>query len=457
VVTDLTNLTVRESRDLLGQGKLSSHELTRAYLDRIRTLDTTLHAYLDVFADDALKAAEGADLAIRSGHSVGALHGIPFALKDIVNVRNRVTTGGSKARAGWKADTTAEVARRFFAAGMILLGKTHTVEFAFGAWGTNEHMGMPRNPWDTRVHRTPGGSSSGSAVAVASRMAPWAIGTDTGGSIRIPAAFCGLTGLKPTVGTVSTEGVLPLSMILDSIGPLARTVEDAAILFETMRNVRLRDAGGDMPLKRGINGLVIGAIDDRCRAVVSRDVLDAYDRALAELSSLGAEVVVLRSLPDLTEFTDVAAAMMAMETYSFNRSLFDDDASPLDSQVRARVRAGIKLFGSEFQRVLRKREELIGVMDRALATVDAFVTPTVPVTAIPEQDVATTTANPGTFTRPVNISGRCALAVPSGADANGLPTSLQIVCGAFQEQLCLRIGQAYQEATQWHLRQPQLT
>jgi aspartyl-tRNA(Asn)/glutamyl-tRNA(Gln) amidotransferase subunit A len=452
-MTDLTNLTVKESSDLLQERKLSSVDLTKACLERIASLDPKLHAYLEVFADDALMAAQGADMAIRSGHAVGPFHGVPFALKDIVHVKGRVTTGGSKARGREKAGVTAEFARRLFSAGMILLGKAHTVEFAFGAWGTNQHMGAPRNPWDMTTHRNSGGSSSGSAVAVASRMAPWAIGTDTGGSIRIPAAFCGITGLKTTAGLIPTDGVLPLSNLLDTIGPLARSVEDAAILFDVLRG---QGGTADPSLKRGVKGLVLGALDDRNRAAVAPAVLENYDRALEKLASLGAEIVVLRSLPEFDQFSDVASAIMAMETYSFNRALFDDDKAPLDEQVRGRVRRGIKLFGGDFQQVLREQEKLRASLDRELAGVDALLTPTVPVTAIPVSEVDTTTLNPGYFTRPVNLAGRCGLAVPNGFSAEGLPTSLQIVGAAGAEAMILRIGFAYQNATDWHLRQPKL-
>lgn len=453
-MTDVTNLTVKEISNLLNERKLSSVDVTKAHLERIAALDPKLHAWLDVFADDALLAAQGADLAIRSGHAVGPFHGVPFALKDIVHVKGRVTTGGSKARAGMKADVTAEIVRRLFAAGMILLGKTHTVEFAFGAWGTNQHMGTPRNPWDMAIHRNPGGSSNGSAVAVASRMAPWAIGTDTGGSVRIPAAFCGITGLKTTVGMIPTDGVLPLSNVLDSIGPLARSVEDAAILFDALRGQGDPIGAANASLKRGVKGLVLGALDERNRAVVAPAVLENYDRALEKLASLGAEIVVLKSLPDLELFSDVAYAMMAMETYSFFRELYDDNNSPLDEQVRGRVRGGIQRFGGSFQQVLREQEKLRALLDAQLDGVDALLTPTVPVTAIPVSEVDTTTLNPGYFTRPVNLAGRCGLAVPNGFSAEGLPTSLQIVGAPRDEVLILRIGFAYQNATEWHLRQP---
>src|SRR5258705_1103440 len=180
---------------------------------------------------DARLAAEGADRAIRSGHRMGPLHGVPIALKDLVDLEGRVTTGGSKVWANRVSPVTATLAERAIAAGMIVLGKTHTVEFAMGSWGTNTHMGTPRNPWDLAVHRTPGGSSSGSAVAVAAGLAPIAIGTDTGGSVRLPAGSCGIVCLKVTAGRISTYGVLPLSFTLDTPGPIARSVEDTALIY----------------------------------------------------------------------------------------------------------------------------------------------------------------------------------------------------------------------------------
>src|SRR3984957_10514318 len=179
--------------------KLSPIEVAEAFLARIAAQDQQLHAYIDVYADKARLAAEAAEKAIRSGHQIGPLHGVPIALKDLIDLEGRVTTGGSAVWRERRSPTTATLARKFFAAGMIVLGKTHTVEFAMGGWGTNHHLGTPWNPWDREVARTPGGgSSSGSGVAVASAMAPWAIGTDTGGSVRLPASWCGLTGLKTT-------------------------------------------------------------------------------------------------------------------------------------------------------------------------------------------------------------------------------------------------------------------
>jgi len=211
--------------------RLSPVGLVEALLARIAAFDPKLHAFVDVYAEDARLAAEAADKAIRAGHAVGPLHGVPIALKDLIDLEGRVTTGGSQVWRERRSPVTATLARRLFAAGMIVLGKTHTVEFAMGGWGTNQHRGTPWNPWDPEVARTPGGSSSGSGVAVAAGLAPWAIGTDTGGSVRLPASWCGLSGLKTTIGRVSTYGILPLAPSLDTPGPMARSVEDAALLY----------------------------------------------------------------------------------------------------------------------------------------------------------------------------------------------------------------------------------
>src|SRR5438477_264659 len=201
--------TVAELSRAFGARTLSPVDVVDALMKRIGTRNPSLHAYIAVYEADARLAAEAADKAIRSGHRVGPLHGVPIALKDLVDLEGRVTTGGSKAWADRVSPVTATLAERLIAAGMIVLGKTHTVEFAMGSWGTNTHMGTPRNPWDLKVHRTPGGSSSGSGVAVAAGLAPVAIGTDTGGSVRIPAAWNGIVGLKVTAGRISTYGVLP--------------------------------------------------------------------------------------------------------------------------------------------------------------------------------------------------------------------------------------------------------
>jgi len=453
--------SVAELSRTFGAGTLSPVDAVEALLERIRRRDPILHAFIAVYEADARLAAEGADRAIRAGHRVGPLHGVPIALKDLVDLEGRVTTGGSKVWAERVSPVTATLAERLIAAGMIVLGKTHTVEFAMGSWGTNTHLGTPRNPWDLAVHRTPGGSSSGSGVAVAAGLAPVAIGTDTGGSVRLPAAWCGIVGLKVTAGRISTYGVLPLSFTLDTPGPLARSVEDAALIFRVLNGPDPRDAQtlawapvDPLPtLRRGVAGLRLGVMPDAERAGVDTDVLAAYDAAVETLGKLGAQIV-RPALPH--RFSDYAAAtgrIIGAEGYRFVGHLVDDESLPIDPHVRPRIQIGRGLSARDYLLALAEREERRLVVAAALADVDALLTPTTQTPPIPigQADQSGTAAH---FTRAVNYLGLCALAVPDGFTAAGLPLSLQIVCHAGEEAMALRIGWAYEQATDWKQRRP---
>ena len=254
---DLAFTPLHEQARLITRGDVSPVELTEIYLDRISDYDEALGAYLAVTADRALAMAQAAETTLVAGSRRGPLHGIPLVLKDLFDVGGMATTGGAVGLADNIAERDATVARRLFEAGAVLLGKAHMVEVAFGGTGINHHYGTPWNPWDPDVHRLPGGSSSGSAVAVASAMASVALGSDTGGSVRIPASFCGLVGLKPTFGRVSSAGVLPLDPTLDSVGPIARCGTDVALVYDSI-------AGGDRHV------LVLGKRVDLNRVVVRR-------------------------------------------------------------------------------------------------------------------------------------------------------------------------------------------
>src|SRR5947209_15061599 len=288
ITTDPAWLSARKLAEAIAARRLSPVDVFDAFLDRIASRDPKLHAFGEVYADEARLAAEAAEKAIRSGHAVGPLHGVPIALKDLIEIEGKIVTGGTLIWRDRRAQRTATLVRRLIGQGMIVLGKTHTVEFAYGGWGTNARMGTPWNPWDPKVPRTPGGSSSGSGVAVAARLAPWAIGTDTGGSVRLPASFCGLTGLKTTIGRVSTYGILPLSPTLDTPGPMAHSVEDAALLYQAMegpdpldRHTQGRPSGEVMEkLRRGVRGLRLAVMPEGERAGVASDVLAAFDHSV---------------------------------------------------------------------------------------------------------------------------------------------------------------------------------
>ena len=458
--TDPASLPAHKLAQAIAARRLSPVDVVAAFLDRIAAQDAKLHAFVAVYADEARLAAEAADKAIRSGHSVGPLHGMPIVLKDLIEIEGKIVTGGALIWRDRRAERTATLARKLIAQGMIVLGKTHTVEFAYGGWGTNSRMGTPWNPWDPNVPRTPGGSSSGSGVAVAARHAPWAIGTDTGGSVRLPASFCGLTGLKTTIGRVSTYGILPLSPTLDTPGALARSVEDAALLYRAMQgpdSLDPRTLGvppGDLTegWKRGIRGLRLARMPDAERGIVAADVLAAYEESLDVLARLGAEIAEIELPLGFADAGALNGRIMSAEAYSILGEVVDDASLPLDEDVRPRIRAGRDISARDYLSALAEREERKRAFAAAFASFDALLTPTTPMTAVP-LDAVDQSKTPAHFTRFANLLDLCALAVPNGI-ANGLPTSLQIIGRGYDEENVLRVGRAYQGATDWHERTP---
>ena len=460
--TDPCFLPVHRLAEKIAARRQSPVEVVEALLARIAAHEPKLHAYIDVYADDARLAAEAADKAIRSGHAVGPLHGVPIALKDLIDLEGRITTGGSAVWRERRSPVTATLAQRFFAAGMIVLGKTHTVEFAMGGWGTNQHMGTPWNPWDLEMPRTPGGSSAGSGVAVAAGMTPWAIGTDTGGSVRLPASWCGLSGLKTTIGRVSTYGILPLAPSLDTPGPMARSVEDAALLYGLMQGadpLDPRTLSAPPPvdpmagMRRGVRGLRLARMPEAERDGCNPEMLAAYDAALDLLAGQGADIVDI-ALP--CRFADATAAtgrIIGSEAYALIGELVDNPALPIDEAVRPRILLGRNISAREYLAALAERDRMKRGFLAALDGVDALLTPTTQTPAIHVESVDQSTT-PAHFTRFVNLLELCALSIPDGLTRTGLPLSLQIICRPYDEATALRIGWAYQQVTDWHERHP---
>jgi aspartyl-tRNA(Asn)/glutamyl-tRNA(Gln) amidotransferase subunit A len=464
MTSDLYEFSVNELSAGLAARRFSPVDVVEAHLARIAALDPRLHAFVEIYAADARLAAEAADKAHRSGHGLGPLHGIPIAIKDLVEVAGHVTTGGSPSRRNVTSAHSATLVKRLIGAGMIMLGKTHTVEFAYGAWGTNQHMGTPLNPWDLNTPRTPGGSSSGSGVAVAARMAPCAIGTDTGGSVRIPASWCGITGLKTSIGRISTFGVLPLCPTLDTPGPMARTVQDCALLLQVMQGpdphdpltFRLAPTDPFAQLKRGVKGLRLARMPDSERANHDAEVLAAYDRSLKELESLGAEIVDLPPMGrSFKENGDLVGRIISAEIYPRIAALADDANAQMDEAVRARVVAGKSISAWQYLDVLAERERRKQEFAASIAGIDAVLSPSTFTPAIPVATVDQT-GTPAVSTRWVNFLDLCALSLPNGMTAGGLPTSLQIVCRDGDEAMALRIGWALEQATAWHSQAPRL-
>jgi aspartyl-tRNA(Asn)/glutamyl-tRNA(Gln) amidotransferase subunit A len=461
---DLAFQPVHALAAAMAAGNLTSAKLTETCLARIQAHGDKLHAFVSVYGEDALRAAHAADQAIASGHRVGPFHGIPVALKDIIDLKGRITTGGSKVWEKRISPRTATLAKKLVAAGMIVIGKTHSVEFAMGSFGTNTHLGTPWNPWDMKELRGPGGSSSGTGVAVAAGLAPWGIGTDTGGSVRIPAAWCGLAGLKTTIGRISVHGVLALAHTLDTPGPMCRSVEDAALLYNLLQGPDPLDPltqrhGTDDPmpaLKRGVDGLVLARLPASERAHVEAEVLAAYDAALEVLEKLGAKLVEVKLPRGFADLGAMAGRLIGCEGYSYVGHLTDDPAQPVDPHVRPRIGLGKGVSARDYLLLLREREQLKRDWAKALAGCDALLTPTT-LTAAPRVADIDQSGTAAVATRAINLVDGCALAVRNGFTKNGLPASLQIACRGYDEATALRIGWAYEQATHWHQRTPAIS
>lgn len=430
-------------------GSSSPSKATRAYLDRIEKHDAAVGAYQSVWAEKAMQGAEAADKAFAAGNVVGPFHGIPFGLKDIFDVEGTVTTFGSKAMAGRVSPVTGTMVKRLMGAGGIILGKTKTVECAFGGWGTNQKMGTPFNPWDMETHRVPGGSSSGSAAAVASGLASCAIGSDTGGSVRVPAAFCGIVGLKVTADQLPLDGVMPLSQTLDTPGPIVQTVRDAALLYEVMlgrEGWRIEDdqahANGLYGmLNLGVQGFTLGVMNAAERARCDADVLDAYDMAVERYKALGAEIKVFDAPFSYADLAAMNGMIIAVEGYQNHGAYYDDPAAPMDEDVRTRMMGGKDLKAWEYVRSLEKRKAMTAEFLQAMKGYVALLTPGTPAVACPV-DEADQTITPGYFSRPFNFLSMCGVTLPISLNTQGLPTSMQVVGRGNDEAMVLRIAEA---------------
>lgn len=441
MLADLPFQTLADLAAALRAGATTSVALVESCLANIDAQDGKLHAFVEVWRDDALALARAADLERAAGFAHGPLHGLPIALKDLFDVAGRQTTAGSKSRIGTIADATAPCVERLLAAGMIPLGKTHLVEFAYGTWGTNAPMGAPWNPWDLAVHRVAGGSSSGSAVAVAAGMAPAALGTDTGGSVRIPAALCGLVGFKPTYGRIPLDGIVPLAASLDSIGPLVRSVDDARLLVAAM-------AGEPFVPLPGTTSLAGVRITALARAqfpdFVEADVAAAFDATVARLRALGADVD-RRDIPfDFAALGTRNGRLIGMEGYAAHRAIVDDAAAEVDPGVRARMLLAKSATACEYLEALAARRVAMREFAAWMRDREALLTPMLPITARPLADVDETAYPLATWSRAVNYLGACAVSVPCGLSAAGLPIGMQIVARAGGDDVACRIAAGLQ-------------
>jgi aspartyl-tRNA(Asn)/glutamyl-tRNA(Gln) amidotransferase subunit A len=467
--SELAYLTIEGVARLLRRKQISSAELVEAALQRIERLNPSLNAFITVVADAARRQALAADRELRrkcGSRAHGPLHGIPISLKDNYCTSGIRTTAGSRILANFIPQEDAEAAVRLARAGAILLGKTNMHEFAYGITNENPHYGATRNPWNRECMT--GGSSGGSAAALAAGIGLGATGTDTGGSIRIPAALCGVVGLKPTFGLVSVAGIIPLAETFDHAGPLARTVVDACILLETMAGEYPRGAVPPNFRKLRTNRprkFQLGWPKEYFFERVDAEVKQAVEAAGKCLESLGGRIVAI-SLPRLSESVETSTNIALAEATHYHQAMeyFPARAKEYGDEVSKRLELGTKVRAVDYLCALDVKRGITSDFDAAFEHLDAIVAPTLPVPAprlgTREMEVAgekeTVRSAFVRLNRPANFTGHPAISVPCGFTRAGLPISLQLIGPFWNEARLLAIALAYEEATEWHKRRPNL-
>ena len=453
--------SIGELAAALAQRSTSAQDLVEFYLARIDTANAKLNAFVHVDRDLARRHARASDERRASGVCLSPLDGIPIALKDLLEIEGTPTSVGSAYFKDRHSTTTATVVRHLLAAGMVPLGKTQMVEFAFGTWGANPHLGTPWNPWDLAEHRVPGGSSSGSGVAVAAGLAPAAIGSDTGGSVRIPAALNGITGLKTSGGLLSTEGAFALSTTLDTIGPMTRSAEDAALLTAALlgwpSDSARRFASCAVEGTASLAGLRITVLPpDQYPIAVDADVAAAIHAAGQTLRSLGADVSERRFPFAFDDLMRRNGRLIAAEAYSVHRAYIEDRALPIGEGVRGRMLGGKAITAADYIEALQHRRAARAEWIDWMRDADALLTPTVPSVACPVSAVDESVTPLASFTRAGNYLDTCALSLPAGFSSTGLPIGMQLLGRPGTDATLLRIGAAFQRANDIHRRTPDL-
>ena len=465
--SELAYFSIEQAARLLRRGEISPVDLVEVSLARIERWSPQLNVFLTVLAENARRQAKVAEREIRRGGAKSPLDGIPVSLKDNFWTRGVRTTAGSTILANWVPNVDSEVARSLAAAGAILLGKTNMHEFAYGITGENPHYGSSRNPFAPAC--ISGGSSGGSVVAVALGMGAASVGTDTGGSIRIPAALCGIVGLKPTYGLVSSAGVVPLSTTLDHCGPIARNVTDACILLETIAGKYPRGATrpGWRTLRKTLpRRFRMGVPKEFYFDRLEPQVRHGVERAAKKFESLGARLEEV-SLPRLAGAVEQATNVVVAEASAYHESqgYFPARAAEYGDDVRGHLEFGHQLLAVDYFRGMGARRDIIADFEAAFEKVDVILAPTAPISAplvgkmqvrVTADRETATRAELLRLTRPSNVSGMPAISIPCGFTREGLPVGMQLMGPRWGEARLLAIARAYEQASEWHKRHPNL-
>ena len=468
--TDIHAMSLTALAGALARRELSAVEVMEATVSRAERLQPVLNCFISLEAERALEDAAAADAALARGEPPGPLHGVPIAHKDMFYRAGHVSTCGSRILRDFVPDHDSSALARLRNAGAITIGGLNMAEFATGPTGHNEHRGDCRNPWNP--DHISGGSSSGSGAAVGGRIAFGALGSDTGGSVRLPAACCGVVGLKPSEGLVSRHGIMELSQTMDTVGPMCRTVRDAARVTQVMAGHDPKDTASvhrpvpdyEAGLGEGIAGIRIGVPQGWFYDLATDEVRTFMEDSLAVLREAGAETVEV-SVPDMQRLTDLSNLVFTSEAAALHEPWLKDRPHDYQAQVRKRYEPGLQVPATEYVKALRARTDLLREFTRTVfEEADVLHTPALPfpVPTRSETDVAAGDAMTATIagiswcTRPTNYLGIPALVIPCGFTGNGLPTAFQLMGPLFSEELLFRIGHAYQCATNWHTREPAL-
>jgi aspartyl-tRNA(Asn)/glutamyl-tRNA(Gln) amidotransferase subunit A len=465
----LNFMTISELSNNIRTKKVSPTELIKHFLQTINRLNESNKSFLYIAENESLKEAAIIEKEIFSGNYKGPLHGIPIGLKDLYATNNMPTTSGSIIFKDHQPNENATSVQKLIDAGSIIIGKLNMHPFAFGAFGTNSDFGTAPNPWNTSY--IPGGSSSGSGVAIASGMIPAATGSDTGGSIRIPSSICGIVGIKPTYGRISRYGLTPLSWSLDTAGPMARNVKDCAYLLEAMSGYDINDDSSstrNVPqfandLENKNTKLTIGIPKSQYFSNIHSEVASKVNGAIEVLKNICFNIVEV-DIPTPEEAGKIQLNIINPEAAAFHQDRLQNDSDRIAPDVRARLESGIFIPAVNYIQAQRLRRSFIDQMIDCMSNIDALVTPTEPI-CTPEIGQMTTKINNEEvaiqslltkFTSPFNLSGLPAISVPCGFDTNGMPIGLQIIGKHFDEATILQIAQAFESNTEWNKIQPSL-